>query len=290
MKRPTEGNLYIAHWEKKLAGYTAWLEKRPKEKIQGRTEAELKEHLWDLALEHYGDGEACIELVPPLPATRVGARYFDPQWFKLGSNEGLLNPGGERADFFREGLCSFCKAGRGGRTKSPRTLTDIPRSDYAFIWGENPGTWIVTEAFLNFFGPLLGKTMSSLPCLTAKPSKKNFFELELTGTLRVVTHREGTHNEAWICPKCQVTRHSTFICEKIQKGLTSAVSRPALLDMKGVAHVLARPWWPGIMVNASTAARLRSSKLKGVLLDRVALLPKEEIGDFPLRKLRKKDL
>jgi len=79
----TEGNTYEAGWKKQGKGFVAWLKKLPKVKVTGSTEDELKEQLWETALCHFGDGEGCIELIPPLPAPKSSNYYFTPQWFEL---------------------------------------------------------------------------------------------------------------------------------------------------------------------------------------------------------------
>lgn len=89
MAAQTEGNTYVANWEKTARGYRAWLKRRSRQKVTAPNEDELREQLWEIAMEAYGDGEACIEFVPPLPTTKKSAAYFDPAWYQLNSNEGL---------------------------------------------------------------------------------------------------------------------------------------------------------------------------------------------------------
>jgi hypothetical protein len=92
-----------------------------------------------------------------------------------------------------------------------------------------------------------------------------------------------------VCPKCDTRIYSSFVCERIQKGMTHGVVREQLLARKESVHVAGPVSGPDILVDEKVAARLRRTKLQGVLLKRLALIPKDEAGGFKLTKIKKGD-
>lgn len=286
MVPPTEGNTYVANWEKTPGGYRAWLKRRPKEKITGREEDELKEQLWEIALEAYGDGEACIELVPPLPAAR-NVSYFSPAWFKLGSNEGL-HYDGDRSLLYHQGLCPLCKTGLGGRNEVSRVLP-LLRSDFGFVWWENPDVRLVSAAFLKFFGSYLPKSARTIPCIPAKRVPQKFFELVLPADVSNACPADADDAPGRICPRCKQAGAGYFVCTRIKKGMAHGVIREDLLALRGSLHVTDGGNDRDILIDEKLAARLRKSKLKGVLLDRLVLIPRQEAGKYKFTKIKKGD-
>lgn len=285
MVQPTEGNTYLANWEKAPSGYRAWLKRRPKDKVTGREEDELKEQLWEIALNAYGDGEACIELVPPLPAARNRASYFSPAWFQLNNNEGLEYEG-DRALLYHRGLCPLCKAGLGGRNDVPRILPPL-RSDLGFVRWENPDACLVSEAFLKFFRPYLPKHSRIIPCMPAKKASQKFFELILPADVPNACPADAEVAPGRICPRCKQTRAGYFVCARIQKDMTHGVIREELLALRGSLHVTDGGNVRDIVIDEKLATRLRRSKLKGVLLDRLVLIPRREAGKYKFTKAKK---
>jgi hypothetical protein len=286
----TEGGTYEALWKSARKGYVAWLVKRPKHQVTGADAGELIEQLGELAMELLGDCEPCIELAPPLPPAKSAASYFDPAWFRLGNNEGF-HTAGETAPLYRKGLCSFCRAGLGGRTEMERVIGGRLKGDLGFVWNSLPGASIVSEGFLKFFRPLLGDALRAIPCRSEKPGKSPMWELELTGSLSFVCHRQTNYAVGVACSKCKTARYGSFVFEPIKKGLGYAVSRGDIERLQQPIAIVQTGESSDIIVAAELADKLRkSSRLKGILFDRVAILAEAEIGRFDVRKLRKSDV
>lgn len=285
-----EGNTYEAHWKAAKTGYVAWLIKRPKIKVTGATEDELRSELAEVAMEAIGDCEPCIEITPPLPAPKHAADYFDPPWFKFTNNEGFHNKGASEV-LYRQGRCSFCRAGLGGRNETERLVDGTLKGDLGFVWNALPGAGLVSAAFLKFFRPLLGNAMRAIPCRSEKPGKKPMWEIELKGTLAFVCHKKADYSVGVICPKCETARYGSFVYEPIRKGLGYAISRRDVAKLKKPIAVVQTGESTDIIVNAKLAEKLKKhSGLKGILFERVAILPEDEIGKFDVRKLRKSDV
>jgi hypothetical protein len=288
MKRNTEGNVYKVCWKKVSSGYSAWLSCIPKLKINGKNEEELSELLFEITMDRYGDGEPCFDFDPPLPAESSEPSYFKPEWFVLGSNEHFRTVG-DRAALFSEGLCSYCGAGRGQRTSTPRVLDGIPKSDFAFIWQEQPSAYIVSENFADFFRPLLGGNLQTLPCLPSTTTKKRFFELDLRPAISLQAHRDATNTFGTMCPCCKRESAGLFVCPSIGKGILTAVERSKLTSLDRNATIASGGLTRRICINAQVAQRLKTkSRLKGVLLDRLAKLAPEHLGKFKLATPDKK--
>lgn len=286
--RSTEGNTYEANWRKAREGYVAWLKRRPRQQVKGATEDELVEELWEIAMEAYGDGEACFDFVPPLPAPSASTNYFDPPWFTLSCNEGFHRVGDSTA-LYRDGLCSFCRAGLGGRTGVERVVTGSLKGDLGFVWGALPSAWIVSDAFIDFFRPIFGTAMRVHPCRSERRSRKRMWELELEATVPLVCHKKATHNNGVVCPKCRTARYGGFVYEPIQKYLGTAVSRSAIDGLATPAVIAGAGDRAEILVNEALSLAVKRS-LKGILLKRIALLAANETGPFKIVKLKKSDV
>lgn len=287
MRRNTEGNVYKVGWRKAAAGYTAWLKQVPKLKVKGGSEEELSELLFEIAMDRFGDGEPCFDFDPPLPAESPTKGYFEPEWFSLGSNEGFRTVG-DRAPLFEEGLCGYCGAGCGKRTSVPRVLDWVPKSDFAFVWSERPYAYIVTEKFLDFFGPLLGRRMRTIPCTPggkATKAKKIFFELDLTPDVPLAVHKEATQVLGIVCPSCKREYLASFVCHAIAKGLFDGVERDKLTGFDRGILIAAGGLSRSIFVDAALAKRMKAkSGLKGVLLHRLVMLEAVQVGKYKLAK------
>ena len=287
-KTNSEGNTYEARWQKSGASYVAWLALRPRQKVTGATEEELVEQLWEIAVDAFGDGEACIELVPPLPVPGSTAGYFDPPWFRFTSNEGLHQVG-ETAELYRDGLCPFCHTGLGGRNDTARIVDRNLRGDLGFVWSASSHVTVVSESFVRFFRPLLGSSMRTAPCRAERRSRKLMWELELTGGIPLACHKHGTHAGGDVCPKCGTMRFGFFVYEPIQKGLTYAIARSEADALTSTVAIVRTGDSGKIIVRESLAHRIKKS-LKGVMLDRLAILPAAEVGRFKISKRKKSDV
>jgi len=197
---------------------------------------------------------------------------------------------GDRAVLYQDGLCSFCSAGLGGRNSTERVIDGALKSDFGFLWGRSPFVPIVSEAFLNFFGPILGTSMKAIHCQTTKKTKKKIWELELRGRLPLVCNKNATYATGVLCPRCKTARYGGFVDKTIRETYLHAVERSAVGRIKKGAFVAASGAHFYIIVNEKVAQRIRNSKLKGVLLDRLALLAKDEIGAYNIRTLTKDDV
>lgn len=285
----TEGNTYEANWKRKGKGFIAWLKRRPTEKVEGGTAEELVDQLWEVALEAFGDGEACVNLVPLLPATKSAAVYFEPAWFAFSCNEGF-HAKEERATLYRDGVCSFCGAGLGGRNETARVVDCGLKGDLGFVWNALPGGTVVSDALLRFLRSRLGDALRAIPCRAERRTRGPMWELELTGQVPLVCHKRGAFNDGVVCPQCQTARFGTFVYEPVQKGSQRAVSRVDIAPFsRGVAVAFAGEE-RNVLVDAKMAAAIKGRGLKGVLLKRVAILPPDEIGGFKLRKLKRSEV
>lgn len=278
----TEGNVYKVYWKKTPRGFSAWLSRVPDLHVKGKDGEELSEQLFEIAMNRFGDGEPCFDFDPPLPAATSEQSYFDPEWFVLQSNEHFRTVG-KRADLYSEGLCDFCGSGIGNRTEKPRVLDWIPKSDFAFIWSEQPTAYIVTERFLEFFGNLLDNNVRSLPCTPGKASKTRFFELELSPEIGLQIHMDATQNFGITCPSCKRDCGGSFVCPTIGKGIYAAVERGKLTKMNAKIVVASAGMGRRICIDTSIAKKLKTTaKLKGVLLDRLVMLGPQQLGTFKL--------
>ncbi len=285
----TEGKTYEASWKRDGKNFAAWLKRRPREKVTGANAEELIDQLWEIALDAFGDGEACINLVPPLPVAKGAANYFEPPWFAFSCNE-AFQAKDERATLFRGGTCSFCGAGLGGRNETERVVDCGLKHDLGFVSWALPGATVVSEALLKFLRARLGDALRAIPCRAERRVKQPMWEVELAGQVPLVCHKHGEFNDGVVCPKCETARFGSFVYEPVQKGLQYAVSRADLARMKKGAAVAFAGETRQILVDADTAAAIKSKGLKGVLLKRVALLPPEEIGGFKVRKLKRSEV
>lgn len=285
----TEGNTYDAKWEREGRDYVAWLVRRPRQRVRGRTEEELCEQLWEIALNAYGDGEACINLEPPLPVAKAAAGYFEPEWFRLSNNEGFHRDG-PSVSLYREGQCSFCRAGLGGRNDTERVITGELKGHLGFVWWVLPSVTLVSDPFLAYLRRRLKDKVRAFPCRAATRPRKQMWELELTGEVAQVCHRDATHNDGVVCPRCGTARFGGFVHPPIQKGYSYAISRADLPRLKRGLAIAEAGEDRDLIVDRKTAADIKARGFKGVLFDRLALLPPREIGRFKIRKLKKSEV
>lgn len=216
--------------------------------------------------------------------------YFDPPWFKFTNNEGFHNVGASEA-LYRQGRCSFCRAGLGGRNETERLVDGELKGDLGFVWNALPGARLVSAAFLKFFRPLLGDAMRAIPCRSRKPGQKPTWEIELTGSLSFVCHKQATHSAGVVCPKCGTARFGSFVYEPIRKGPGHALLRSDVERLKQPLAIVQTGETCDIIVTEKLAEKLKKrSGLKGILFERVAILAENEVGDFDVRMLLKSDV
>lgn len=287
MRNNSEGNVYKVLWKKLSSGYSAWLTRVPKLKVTGKDEEGLSEKLFEVTLDRFGDGEPCFDFQPPLPVKFAKKNYFEPAWFTLGCNEGFRTVG-DRSKFYSDGLCPYCGAGRGERTSVPRVIDGVPKSDMAILSGEMRGAYIVSDKFAKFLGRLLGRRMQKVICSSAKKSKKVFYEILLTPDILLEAHKAAEQTHGVACSTCKQKRCGQFVCHEIAKGVWHAVDRQKLVHRKQKVVIASGGSRRKICVNDRIANKIKTeSGLKGILLDRLAMLNQDQIGEFKLAKASK---
>lgn len=170
-----EGNVYLCDWAKRGKKFLITLQQDSNISVAGQDFDEAEEMMWELLCEKFGDGEAVVEYVKPLPKSAFQKKYGIPEILSVSGNGGhgrLLNEG----EVLISRICEVCKRTLSQRTKAIAEWDYLPNSDGAVSFKTGIGD-IYSEDFLSLFSDEEKSNLSLIPVRGPEKTRKRFFEL-----------------------------------------------------------------------------------------------------------------
>jgi hypothetical protein len=215
-----EHGVYVCTWSRSPDGFALWLRASADIRGDGRTYAQAEERLIEAIQNAGGAMQTVLEFDPPLPKSKVEAKYSSPELYLIGGDDRFETdaPKGhafetpaERAirlkwvdTFFQSPVCRKCAFAVGQRSEKSLTLEYAPRvHDGAFGHVGHEGTTtlqIVSEEFLRLL------TAEELANLTLRPvfrkgRGRKFFEVTGPAGPPFVA-AAGLEFAGWRCGAC----------------------------------------------------------------------------------------
>ncbi|MCZ8530395.1 hypothetical protein [Alteromonas sp. PRIM-21] len=197
----SEGNIYLAQCIEEDDVFKLKLKKPFECTVEGKTIEEAKV---ELALEiayRIGDGEALIEVFPPLQSkSEVGLTCLVAASYNDSVN--ALNS----AYLFDDGVCEKCGFGKGKRNSE--VLLEVDQKPLGLVCGvvkTYPNIMIYSEGFVEQLKPSELKTMALIPVLY-NGNECGYFEAIPQKVIPQIGHIGASYPEAfqqsWKCGKC----------------------------------------------------------------------------------------
>lgn len=187
-----EGNLHYCAWERDAIKFRVWVKQRPQWTAIGETFDEALESLAEIIGAETGDGEPQFEFPEGRRGLMEGIEVLSV--YVDGSCSGPAQQPG----LFEGGYCGFCKNPIGKRTRIPRILYELPRSDGAVDFG---GNLVFSEKFISQLSDGDLRFLDFLEVQSTKRSKRRFFEL-IGKSVGDFVARKGIPPDTGQCPVC----------------------------------------------------------------------------------------
>ena len=195
-----EGNVYLCSWLKSRRKYTIFLVGNEDIKAAGNTFDEAEEKILENICLNFGDGEAIVEYVKPLPKTEFEKKHGIPGIVSVSGNDGfgtLLNAE-DRPD---QPICPLCERKRFSPMPVAPKYDMLCSSDGAVMGDLNP---VFSDSFFSLFTKKELSEFKLRKIIGAKRPKKEFFEILGVPKIFYVGFRKfpGLLNKK--CKKCGI--------------------------------------------------------------------------------------
>ena len=197
----SEGNIYFCNWVKESNEFVLSLHANPSISARGEDIAALKVELCDQIILWNGDGEAVLELFPPIEINGTGKNIYVEICYN--NNEILEN---RKDDFYENGYCNKCKHGIGKRTVTSLSLKRVPKEPIIGIKSELPRIEIYSKKFISLFNQNELDLMSFIPVLL-NGEETEYVEVVPKKTIKHVGHKGAKYptkfSQSWRCTECK---------------------------------------------------------------------------------------
>ncbi len=280
-----EGNTYSATWKLKGGKYYVFLEDDQKVKGVDIDFETASEELCLNICEKFGDGEAVLKFSRQPPVPSGVSRYANPAIVTLGWNESIGGPKWQDK-LFEGGYCKACRVGLGERTHTPLELSSLPRGLIGSFDQIMYSPVLLSQELLDCFSDAEKDRLGLIPTLVSKKTDRKFYEVN-GGPLLKQVGVKGVNYDTLASWECGVCGHKSFSC-----------SHPEMPDSFEYTNFCAKSDLPeeidsAFVIQDNVGRKMvcmslkhwkkinKIKKLKGVLADRLFVLPDEQIERDP---------
>jgi hypothetical protein len=280
-----EGNTYSARWKKREDKFVVYLDN---DKSINGVDIDFETACEDLCLticDRYSDGEAVLNLLKEAPQPSGVAKYANPALVTLSWNESAEGETWQKG-LFEGGYCSACRAGIGKRTAIPLKVNGLPKGNIGSFNQIMFSPLLLSEDFLNLLTATEREKLQLQEVDCIKGSTRRFFEVNGPPLLKQVGVKGGKYNSlsSWQCKSCG---HKSFSCTHPEMPenykYTDFLSKSDLPNESDEAFVIEDKLGRKIICMPLRRWQQLNNhkKAKGVLADRIYVLPKEQVDREP---------
>lgn len=230
-----EGGVYVCEWKRTPKGYQVWVKGETMLFGRGPTFDDARDALVDKICLYNGDGEAVLELDPPLPATQTEAKYTQPELMTIGSSA-TFEAAETASSLYAGPICSTCGGVTSGRSDKPLTVACLPPGvDGAFghIGHALGHLYVFSENFISLLTDEERRRLVLRPVqLLAEAGKqadtRKFYELLGPGGPTAVSG-QGLKASGWRCEACGYRTFGHWMDDPRIDGFVAAEDLPAPL-------------------------------------------------------------
>lgn len=280
-----EGNTYAARWKKQGEKYLVFLDS---DKTIKGADIDFETACGELCLaicERYGDGEAVLNLLRELPQPSGVSKYASPALVTLGWNDEAVGEKWQEG-LFEGGYCKGCRAGIGKRTTTSLKVDILPKGDIGSFYQLMFSPLLLSERFVSLLSDSEKGKLGLQEVTCTKKKNRRYYEVNGLPTLKQVGVKGGKYHSlsSWQCKSCG---YKSFSC-----------SHPEMPDNYKYSDFCSKSDLPDDIVESFVIEDSIGRKMlcmplkrwqqlsnhknaKGVLADRIYVLPEEQIERDP---------
>ncbi|MCG8312463.1 MAG: hypothetical protein MI976_04545 [Pseudomonadales bacterium] len=284
-----EGNTYPARWKKQGEKFLVYLDS---DKTIKGVDIDFETACDELCLalcERFGDGEAVLNLLREAPQPSGVAKYANPALVTLGWNE-TANVSERQDSLFVGGYCAECRAGIGARSEVPLEVDSLPKGNIGSLNQIMFSPLLLSEGFLSLLSESEKTKLGLQQIICTRNKKRKFYEVKGKPSLKQVGAKGGKYYSlsSWECRLCG---HKSFSCTHPEMPdnykYTNFISVTDLPEDNSEVFVIEDNI--GRKTVCMSIARWRQISedkyAKGILADRIYVLPEEQVEREPEVKI-----
>ncbi len=288
-----EGNTYSASWRKQGNNFLVYLKDEPTMKS---SDMSFDVACNDLCLEickKYGDGEAILNFLKQAPIAEGVAKYSNPALVTLGWNDSAYGESFQ-GGLFEGGYCSACKGGVGLRTTTPLVIKTFPTGNIGDFNQIMFSPVLLSEEFVSLLSEKEKAQLKLQKVLSSKKTNKMFYEVTGQPHLKQIGIKGASYNQlvSWQCQKCKC---KSFSCTHPElpnnykyTDFCCISDLPANIDEVFVIEDNIGRLMECMSLRRWKQLSKDANKTKGILTDRLFVLPEEQIEREPIVRIEKK--
>jgi len=198
----SEGQVYDCKFTEKEGVYKIELFDNPSIKSEDDDLEQCKLDIYSQIMAWNGDGEAVLELLPPLGKKRKDSIQL---YSHVSSNDWIYIVKEKREQVYKD-VCSVCQHDKkANRTDALLELEEKPKAPVVYAEGVYPVIEIVKESFLNLLSKEEQRLFTKRPVLY-KGKECGYYELFPQKTVKTVGYRDAEYIFGFECSKCNHKR------------------------------------------------------------------------------------
>jgi len=268
----SEGNVYLCAWRRRGDEYEIFLLENPSLREQGSDLDELRISLCERIVLWNGDGEALLEMAPPITEDLAeGCRLYSE--LSYNNKVKIFNSG----SLYAGGYCQKCRFAIGPRSESEIEIDKKPKSPVVGVGGILPVLEIYSAAFVDLLAQHAEHDIQFRDVL-CKGKKSGYVEAisgcEVGHVGMVGAEYPESFSRSWRCTECGHVEFSVYV--ENMGGLSRFVSEESFHHGYPPAFLLNSGRFLSIAVRADVWAKMQTDKrARGVASESVIVLQKE---------------